>query len=152
MTWKTSIEQMDWEIIPFASCKLKRFFLRDIEKLETKIGAVDLTLITGTTHAAYAEKTWFELRPVSGTLGNDVNNLPSMDRAGDNYQWLQKNPNYYFSTEEKKEWSFYCIEGKYFIDEGNHRTVIGRLFLYLNNQPQLIHGVRITHGKFKTRN
>lgn len=65
-----------------------------------------------------------------------------------NYLELQQNPDYYLGHEPKSNWSFICLDGIYFIDEGTHRTTIAKYLEYYN--PDLfddgkIHGVTVSH-------
>lgn len=53
-------------------------------------------------------------------------------------------PSYYTSKVQKEHWSFYLVGGRYFVSEGNHRTVIGRFLLSLNGLPTTVTGVSVT--------
>ncbi|WP_444907040.1 hypothetical protein ACJJIR_01330 [Microbulbifer sp. SSSA008] len=154
MTWNTLIEEMNLEEIPFANDELSYLDTQSIEVGECKVGAVDLTRVIGTTHPDYQGKTWGQLKPIPGTSKGDFMNnrnvaFQPLKRAIGNVQSLERNPEYYFSRENKEHWSFYKINDDYYISAGNNRTIIGRMFLHLNSQEPLIHGVEITPAKFR---
>lgn len=154
MTWNTLIEEMNLEEIPFANDKLSYLDTHRIEVGESQVGTVDLSRVIGTTHPDYCGMTWGQLKPIPGTSQGDfINNidvaLQPLKRAVGNVQSLEQNPEYYFSSENKEHWSFYKINDDYYITAGNNRTIIGRMFLHLNSQEPLIHGVKITPAEFR---
>lgn len=154
MTWKTLIEEMTLEEIPFANDILLYLDTQSIEVGESQMGSVDLSRVIGTTHQDYCGKTWWQLKPVPGTSRCDfINNrdvaFQPLKRAIANINKLERNPEYYFSREQKEYWSFYKINDDYYISSGNNRTIIGRVFLHLNSQQPMIHGVKITPAKFR---
>ncbi|WHI45954.1 hypothetical protein ACJJIW_11660 [Microbulbifer sp. JMSA004] len=156
MAWNTFIEEISLENIPFSNDVLLFLERGKINVGEPKRGSVDLSKVVGTTHPDYCGKTWGQLKPIPGTSDGDFMNnrevaLQGLKRAIVNVKALEKNPSYYFDDNEKTHWSFYQIDDKYYISSGNHRTVIGRLFLHLNNQEQLVHGVTITPAEFKKK-
>ena len=67
-----------------------------------------------------------------------------MKNGGANADEFCKNPEYYFSEEKKENWGFYKVGKKFYIEDGNHRTIIARFFLNLNNLPEVIKGVSVT--------
>lgn len=104
------------------------------------VGSVDLTRVVGTSHPDYAGLTWRDLRPKApGETG-----LQHLKRAGQTMDWLRSNPTYYLEKQDKLTWSFYELNGDYYIAEGNHRTVVARYFLLANGLPPVVHGVTIT--------
>ncbi|AQU82653.1 MULTISPECIES: hypothetical protein [unclassified Halomonas] len=154
MSWNTLLEEMDLETVPFSDNTLSYLDKRNIDVGEPQVGSVDLSKVVGTTHPDYCDKTWGELKPIPGTSEGDfINNrdvaFQGLKRAVVNIQSLERNPDYYFSDEEKEHWSFYQIGDEYYISTGNNRTVIGRLFLHLNEQEEVVHGVRVTPAEFK---
>lgn len=74
-----------------------------------------------------------------------------LKRAVVNVQALEQCPSYYLSTDVKEHWSFYRIDGDYYIAEGNNRTVVGRYFLFANGLPPVVHGVAIADAVFQTQ-
>ncbi|UTD55726.1 hypothetical protein [Halomonas sp. MS1] len=154
MSWNTFLEEMDLETVPFSDNTLSYLDRRSIDVGEPQVGSVDLSKVVGTTHPDYCGKTWGQLKPIPGTSGADFMNnrdvaFQGLKRAFGNVQSLERNPDYYFSYEEKDHWSFYQIGSEYYISSGNNRTVIGRLFLHLNGQEEVVHGVRVTPAEFK---
>lgn len=150
MTWKTRIEDINLDTLPFANDIL--LYLDDTQISVTgpaRFASVDLSKVVGTTHIDYAGRSWGQLKPIEGTSKGDfVNNMKiscqQLKRAIANVRCLESNPEYYFSTCEKDYWSFYEIEGNFYISQGNHRTVIGRFFLHYNDKEQIVHGVKVT--------
>lgn len=67
----------------------------------------------------YGELTW------GGMLGK-------LSRLESRLKELQQNPTYYLSLEGKHDWSFIKVEGKLFIDQGKHRSVILRYLAHYN--------------------
>ena len=138
MTWNTNIKEINLNEVPFSNDKLEFLNTSDIEIGEQYIGSVDLSLVVGTDHLDYAEKTQKVV-------------FQNLKRATRNIVDLKKSPEYYFKQVKKKDWSFYKIDEQYFISKGNHRTVIGRFFFYLTSQKPVIHGVSITEAKLKAK-
>ena len=155
VSWNTLLEEMDLEAVPFSDDVLLYLDARSIHVGEPQVSSVDLSKVVGTTHPDYCGKTWGQLKPVPGTSEGDfINNrdvaFQGLKRAVGNIQCLERNPEYYFSDEEKDHWSFYQIGDEYYISSGNNRTVIGRLFLHLNGQKEVVHGVVVTPAEYKT--
>ncbi len=154
--WNTLVEVMDESNTPFFNDVLAYLDTKNISTVGSTYGCVDLSKVVGTTHSNYCEKTWGELKPVVGTSRGDIINdtnvvYQNLKRAVGNVKDLERNPDYYFSQEEKDHWSFYEIDGEYYIAEGNNRTVIGRFFLTLNHQTPVVHGVRIMQATYSTK-
>lgn len=154
MPYKTLIEEIDLQNVAFNRDVLAHVYNADIESIEIEIGSVDLSFVVGTTHPDYAGKSWGELKPVVGSLEGDfINNrdvaFQPLKRAVANVGALARNPEYYLSKEEKDYWSFYEIDGQYYIASGNNRTIIGRYFFYLNDLDPIVHGVKVTKSRFK---
>jgi hypothetical protein len=152
----TRIEDIDLQDLPFATDILNELDTQKIEVGTPSVGSVNLSKVVGTTHPDYFGKAWGELKPIPGTLGRDfVNNVqlncPPLKRAYGNVKELDSNPQYYLNSEDKYHWSFYEIDGDYYISSGNNRTIIGRLFLHLNDREPIIHGVKVTPAKFKEK-
>lgn len=144
---------MNLEETPFANDVLLYLDTQSIEVGESQMGSVDLSRVIGTTHQDYYGKTWWQLKPVLGTSSGDfINNrdvaFQPLKRAVGNIQSLERNPGYYFSSEQKEHWLFYKINDEYYISSGNNRTIIGRMFLHLNSQQPIIHGVKIIPAEF----
>jgi hypothetical protein len=128
----------------FAQHRLKRFSeveLREevTERKYMRNGIVDLTLVVGTEHPDYHGCSWLEL------LGNPPGN-PSgrLKRIHGGLLELVSSPDYYLCNHIKNNWSFYLVDGKYYVSSGLHRTVIGRFFLACNELPTIVSGVAVT--------
>lgn len=152
----TRIEDLCLEAVPFANDQLRGLSPRSIRRLNRFVGTVNLSRIVGTMHSNYAKRTWGELKPVPGSLaGNSITDtavaFQPLSRATTNVRQLQLNPDYYLSADVKEQWSFYLIDGDYYIAEGNHRSVIGRYFLFANGLQPIVHGVTITEATFLAR-
>ena len=133
-----SLDKINLQKTTFANIKLKEFSFcyNDLENETT--GSVNLEKVVGTSHPDYYNKTWGEL------LNLLYNNSP---RSKSNREMLSNNYKYYLDKEEKDTWTFVEKNGEYYIIEGNHRTIIGRFFLNLNNLSQIVHGVKIYQFK-----
>ncbi|MGF1815463.1 hypothetical protein [Vibrio splendidus] len=57
---------------------------------------------------------------------------------------LQSNPDYYFS-EEKRNCSLCNRDGELYVEDGHHRTVIGRVFLETNGFEPMIKNVLVAY-------
>jgi hypothetical protein len=148
MPLKTRIEDMTIDCDPVASQKLCYFNFKKITSESIGYEDVDLSSVVGTCHPKYQNKTWFDLKPVPGSLRGDcVNNISvakqPMRGAIANVQQLEKNPGYYLSSVKKEDWSFYKVGNKYYIREGNNRTVVARFFFLLNNLEPVIKNVKV---------
>ncbi len=100
----------------------------------TANGSVNVFRIIGTSHQQYQDRTWLELL-MSGKRMNI--NLPLQD----------KNPQYYFSTENKlPSMYFNTFDGINFYvgTDGNHRSCIAKFFFHELGITHL-HGVIINH-------
>ncbi|WP_228896884.1 hypothetical protein [Acidovorax sp. Leaf73] len=139
----------------FAHKRLERFAefeLREqvAERIHRSMGTVDLSQVAGTEHPDYYGSSWLEL------LGNPPGR-PSgrLKRIHGGLLEMSSNPDYYLSTQKKSNWSFYLVNGKYYISCGTHRTIIGRFLLSCNGLPTVISGVGITelvlHDSYKNR-
>ncbi|MBR7782329.1 hypothetical protein [Undibacterium luofuense] len=136
----------------FANDRMEHFDKREVLDLPftQMIGSVDLAQVVGTLHPDYAGHTWIELLPTRPDRTQTISN-----NGRSQYQGLMKrghrcierlwtNPGYYTSHEGKEYWSFSKLGDRYYVNQGNHRTVVGRFFLSLNKQSTVIHGVGIT--------
>lgn len=149
----TRIEDLCLDAVPFAKDRLRRLRPGSIRRLGSVVSAVDLSRVVGTMHNDYADRSWGDLKPVPGSLaGNIIADtavaFQPLARATANVRALELNPDYYLSRDVKERWSFYRIDGYYYIAEGNHRSVVGRYFLFANNLPPFVHGVTITEATF----
>lgn len=141
MKYKTSILEMETSTIEFANYKLKKFLKCEADiTIEPYIGDVNLSEVVGTRHPDYIDKSWVELLTI---LGRDS------PRAKSKIELLNGTPEYYLNEEKKETWSFYKDIDGYYIDQGNHRTVLGRFFFYLNKIEPIVHGVTIKEVSIK---
>lgn len=147
MSVALSIEQLSLQTVPFANERLCKFDDIKVAITNTVITDVNLEQVAGTWHSDYAGRTWGELKPVQGTLNGDITNIAVVDqglkRAIANLQALDQNPRYYESSDKKENWTFYLVDGKYYIMEGNNRTVIARYYFYVTGMPPIVKGVTI---------
>lgn len=60
-----------------------------------------------------------------------------------NIKELEINPDYYLSSEEKYCVTFLKHKTRYFIDEGNHRAIIGRHYLNSQKKEEIIQNVSV---------
>ncbi|MDK2050876.1 hypothetical protein [Aliarcobacter butzleri] len=134
MNYNTSILEIDHSRTNFANIILEEIRVCEASVKKRYIGSVNLLKVKGTTHPKYINKSWSELLDELGRKS---------PRAKSNIQHLKDNPNYYFNDEEKETWSFYKRNDDYYIDQGNHRTILARYFFYLNNITPIIHGIII---------
>ncbi|MEZ9397642.1 hypothetical protein AB4393_18345 [Vibrio splendidus] len=58
---------------------------------------------------------------------------------------LQQSPLYYLPEHEKRNVSFRNIDGELYINDGHHRTIIGRVFLEANGFESVFHNVVVGH-------
>lgn len=153
---RTDIHNLVCQSPPDFGChELERFQLSDYLDFPTRYiapeeGLVDLAKVCGTDHCDYYGSTWLELLPSNP---DDYEHLEywsrlahegKMKRGWNCIKELRNNPNYYIDRSPKEHWSFAKVGENYFVTQGNHRTVVGRFFLSLNNLPTLVHGVSIT--------
>lgn len=112
--------------------------------------SVPLNQVVGTYHPNYANQTWIDLLPARFKSEKNIpdfsekNNFERMKNGEANAYEFCKNPKYYFSDEKKENWGFYKFGEKFYIEDGNHRTVIAKFFLNLNNLPEVVNGVSVT--------
>ena len=100
---------------------------------------VDLSLVKGTEHGSYAGYTWGEL-----ICGIEQRGHSSLHRGWSNYCDLKRTPEYYLSDELKEGWSFARYRNHYYIQGGNHRTILAKYFLEMNQLDSLVKGVSVT--------
>ena len=114
-------------------------------------GSVDLTKVIGTAHIDYAGYSWGDLLP-RDYRGYSEQDFQEAERTGlqgrlhrgwERLKELHANPGYYLNAKTKHHMSFYKWNDHYYINDGNHRTVLARLFLGLNSLPQKLKGVTI---------
>lgn len=99
---------------------------------------VDLSQVFGTEHGDYQGWSWQEL--IGAPAGSSDARLKRINLG---MRDLVRCPDYYLGREQKLGWRFVCVDGRFFVTGGNHRTVIARYFLAINNLPPLIHGVTL---------
>ncbi len=110
----------------------------DAEGNHWHITDVHLSDVVGSLDSLYAGKTWLDLFPCTDAP-YDLNHC--FERIQD----LQINPHYYFSEKEKRNYSFRNIDGELYVDDGHHRTVIGRVFLTANGFEPVMKNVLVTY-------
>lgn len=93
--------------------------------------SLNLLDVCGTTHPDYAGMTWREF-------------LAKGRRMEGNLLAFRHNPAYYTEALQRlPSMYFHKIDGKTFVaEDGNHRTCIGRFYLYAQESPY-IHGVNL---------
>jgi hypothetical protein len=133
----------------FAYERLERFSEFELrsevaERRYQRNGAVDLSLVVGTEHPDYHGSSWLEL--IGNPPGHPVGRLK---RIRSSLFEMASTPEYYLSSNEKDNWSFYLVDGRYHVSTGMHRTVIGRFLLACNDRPTVISGVEITELVFR---
>ena len=102
-------------------------------------GSVNIMRVCGTDHPEYAGMTWREF-------------LSKGRRMDSNLEAFRRNSTYYTDIVERRPgMSLSIIDGKgYVTEDGNHRTCIGRCFLYSKNSP-FMHGVRVSEIQTDSR-
>lgn len=134
----------------FSDTRLARFSEYEVRsKVEERIhhqrASVDLSRVVGTEHPDYFEHTWIEL------LGDPPGGASAhLKRISARLDDLNRDPEYYLRDDAKDHWSFYLIDGFYYVSSGMHRTVIGRFALECNGYPPIVDGVAVTELKFQT--
>jgi len=95
----------------------------------TSSGSLNISRLIGTDHPNYKNKSWRWM-------------LSNGKRMESNLESYNRNPDYYFNS-DNKSLHYYSLDGKnYFILEGNHRSVIARFALHYKRKTHL-HGVNI---------
>jgi hypothetical protein len=128
----------------FAHERLERFSEFELrselsERRHQRNGSVDLSLVVGTEHPNYHGSSWLEL------LGNPPGRPAGrLKRIHGGLLEMVSTPDYYLSNDEKDNWSFYLVNGRYYVSTGMHRTVIGRFLLACNDCPTVVSGVAVT--------
>jgi len=97
-------------------------------------GSVNIMRICGTMHPDYIGMTWREF-------------LKKGRRMNINLRAFHDNPGYYTDIVKRLPGMFVAIiDGKgYVTEDGNHRTCIGKCFLYDKDSP-FMHGVRVSES------
>ncbi|EOK5922022.1 MULTISPECIES: hypothetical protein [Vibrio harveyi group] len=141
---KTKFTHVEVAELPFARRVLYLGSVINKEKLMDEEGKhwhitdVYLPDVVGSLDPRHAGRTWLALFPCA--------DAPYGLERGQRYaQYLHNNPDYYFSEEEKRNWFLCNIDGELYIDDGHHRTVIGRVFLEANGFEPVIKGVLIAY-------
>lgn len=112
-------------------------------------GSAPLNKVVGTTHSDYDGYSWMELLPTAFKSEQNITNFSAaknlriLKREHKLVYWFQENPDYYLSEEKKENMSFFKVGDKFYINGGNHRVVMARFFLNLNQLPEVIKGVTI---------
>lgn len=97
---------------------------------------VPVSQIIGTCHSSYAGLTWHEF-------------LEHGQRIGSALELADENPDYYFEDQKKIHLGFKKLPSGYFIEEGNHRSVIAKILLYRDGKyDQSIKGVYVMEHIF----
>lgn len=128
----------------FAHERLERFSEFELrpriaERKYQQCATVNLSLVVGTEHPDYHGRSWLEL------LGNPPGRpAGQLKRIHGGLLDLAHNPVYYLTSNEKNQWSFYLVHGRYYISTGMHRTVIARFLLACNRLPTIVSGVAVT--------
>jgi hypothetical protein len=113
------------------------------EYVSSAIGSVDLRLVIGANHPDYYGKSWGDLLPRNyADFMSSLNDV--LKRSYRNMKVLQDNPDYYLDKATKSNWTFYEIDGSFYVKEGAHRTIIGRWFFFLNGLDPIVYGVSIS--------
>lgn len=101
--------------------------------------SVNIMRVTGTQHPDYAGLTWRDF-------------LDKGRRMEGNLRAFRKNPAYYTDIVRRLPgMSLIFVDGKGFVaEDGNHRTCIGRCFLYGKESPYM-HGVHLTEQQTDLR-
>jgi hypothetical protein len=138
--WHVDVRGCDLARFDFAKSVLAHLDLGQWRRNTlTEMKSVDLSRIVGTHHSDYALYSWGELKP------GENRNYDRLKRAHRALVELAMTPEYYLTANEKSGWSFYEDPlGNIYIAEGNHRSILARYFLALNNLPQVVHGVFVT--------
>ncbi|MFS1886537.1 hypothetical protein [Vibrio sp. 10N.261.54.E10] len=92
----------------------------------------------GSLDPRYAGKSWLALFPCIDALGG-------LKRGHQYARKLQQSPLYYLPEHEKRNVSFRNIDGGLYINDGHHRTIIGRVFLEANGFEPVFHNVVVGH-------
>ncbi|EGQ8101951.1 hypothetical protein MW344_003783 [Vibrio parahaemolyticus] len=141
---KTEFTQAEVAKLPFAQHVLRKGIQTekkvaiDAEGNHWHITDVYLPDVVGSLDSRYAGKTWLELFPCTDAPYG-------LKRCFERIRDLQRNPDYYRSEEEKRNYSFCNIDGELYIDDGHHRTVIGRVFLTANGFEPVMKNVLVAY-------
>ena len=102
------------------------------------VTTVRLSDVVGSLDPRYAGKSWLALFPC-------IDALDGLKRGHQYARKLQQSPLYYLPEHEKRNVSFRNIDGELYIDDGHHRTIIGRVFLEANGFEPVFHNVVVGH-------
>jgi hypothetical protein len=96
--------------------------------------SINLLDVRGTQHPDYAGLSWRQF-------------LSKGRRMDSNIRSFQKNPDYYLKIQERvPSMHYHKVDNlTYVTDDGNHRTCIGKFFLYAQGQ-SYIHGVHFSES------
>ena len=156
MTLRTNLHELLENNEPyFINDKLKCFDRSVFSKYEwvtheEGAGVIDLSKVIGTAHYNYHGNTWSELLPTNQENYKHLEVFLSWKEQGRLARgWqamdiLERNPDYFISDKVKDNLSYFKVGDEYYINGGNHRTIIGRFLLYLNGREEIIKGVNIT--------
>lgn len=102
-------------------------------------GSVNIMRICGTMHPDYAGMTWRQL-------------LAQGRRMDSNLKAFQNNPSYYTDIVKRVPgMQLGIVDGKgYVLEDGNHRTCIGKFYLYTHDSP-FMHGVALSEQQTDMR-
>jgi len=113
-------------------------------------GVIDLSKVIGTAHYNYHGNTWFELLPTNQDNHKNLEVFSSWQHQGklargwQAFDMLLRNPDYFISDDVKENLNYFKVGDDYYINGGNHRTILGRFLLNLNGYDEMIKGVNIT--------
>jgi hypothetical protein len=131
------------EIIPFANEKVKpliNYALYDFADKETLTldVTIDVTKIIGTSHPKYNKKTWIDAINSLRTASY-VEDLKLFSDSFGSIDFYRTIKNYERGTDP---WGIKIINGKHYISEGNHRTIIAKFLNALDLIEDKVKGPR----------
>ena len=135
---------LEASIPPFANDQFESFSEHELNQKGARVkrdlsdASVDLSLVAGTQDARYQGMSWLEL------LGNPPGTDPRiLQRIRGTLLELKSNSDYYLSRAKKNAWYFCLLEGRYYVLDGMHRTVVGRFLFECNSLPPVVFGVSV---------
>lgn len=144
-TMKTDLRALIESSMPsFSHERLERFSEFELrseiaDRRHQRNATVDLSFVVGTEHPDYHGSSWLEL--IGNPPGRPAGRLK---RIHGGLLEMASAPDYYLSNDEKDHWSFYLVNGRYYVSTGMHRTVIARFLLACNERPTIVSGVAVT--------
>ncbi|WP_412500664.1 hypothetical protein [Vibrio cyclitrophicus] len=141
---KTEFTQAEVAKLPFAHHVLRQGIQShdkvpiDAEGNHWHVTDVHLADVVGSLDPRYAGKTWLDLFPCTDAPYG-------LKRCFERMRDLQRTPDYYKSEEKKQKYEFCNIDGELYINDGHHRTVIGRVFLTANGVEPVMKNVLVAY-------